>query len=151
MVELLGADVVGEDGRIRKAAMADKIFGNSALLEKINALIHPAAVAEILRRRDLAEKNEKIKLFFVEAALLIENGFDKICDEMWYIYADEEIRRERLRRTRGYSEEKISQIMSRQLSEESFRKNCDFAIDNSGSLTDTCRQIDERLQRAFRA
>ncbi len=100
LVGLLGADIVGADGRIVKGAMADRIFGDRELLAKVNGLIHPAVVAEILRRKELAEKNNKIRLFFVEAALLIENGFDKICDEMWYIYAEEGIRRARLKASR---------------------------------------------------
>lgn len=146
LVALLGKDIVGEDGRIIKPMMADKIFGDSALLEKINALIHPAVVAEILRLRDLAGKNEKIRLFFVEAALLIENGFDKICDEMWYIYAKESVRRERLKASRGYSEEKITAMMARQLPENEFRKNCQVVIDNSASLAESIRQIDQVLE-----
>ena len=151
LVKLLGTDAVAADGQIDKAVMVDKIFARPELLEQVNGIIHPAVREYLLQRLELARNKGETELFFVEAALLIECGYLALVDEMWYIYADEEIRRERLRRTRGYSEEKISQIMSRQLSEESFRKNCDFAIDNSGSLTDTCRQIDERLQRAFRA
>ena len=151
LVKLLGTDAVAADGQIDKAVMADKIFKDRQLLEQVNGIIHPAVREYLLQRLELARNKGETELFFVEAALLIECGYLALVDEMWYIYADEEIRRERLRRTRGYSEEKISQITSRQLSEESFRKNCDFAIDNSGSLTDTCRQIDERLQRAFRA
>jgi len=151
LAELLGQEVLGADGEIDRAAMADRIFANPALLEQVNGIIHPAVREFLLEQLARVRESGEAELFFVEAALLIECGYLALVDEMWYIYADEEIRRERLRRTRGYSEEKISQIMSRQLSEESFRKNCDFAIDNSGSLTDTCRQIDERLQRAFRA
>ncbi len=151
LVKLLGTDAVAADGQIDRAVMADKIFARPRLLEQVNEIIHPAVREYLLERLELARSKGERELFFVEAALLIECGYLALVDEMWYIYADEEIRRERLRRTRGYSEEKISQIMSRQLSEESFRKNCDFVIDNSGSLTDTCRQIDERLQRAFRA
>lgn len=146
LVKLLGTDAVAADGQIDRAVMADKIFARPRLLEQVNEIIHPAVREYLLERLELARNKGETELFFVEAALLIECGYLALVDEMWYIYADEEIRRERLRRTRGYSEEKISQIMSRQLSEESFRKNCDFVIDNSGSLTDTCRQIDERLR-----
>ena len=146
LVELLGREILGEDGRILKAAMADKIFADRDLLARVNGLVHPAVAAEILRKREAAEKNEKILLFFVEAALLIENGFDKICDEMWYIYTRESVRRERLVRTRGYSEEKITAIMGRQLPESEFRKNCQVVIDNSGSLAESIRQIDRVLE-----
>ena len=137
---------MGEDERILKAAMADKIFGNSALLAKVNTLIHPAVISEILHRKEQAEKNNKIQLFFIEAALLIENGFDKICDEMWYIYAKESVRRERLKQSRDYSEEKITAIMEKQLPESEFRKNCSVVIDNSASLSNSIRQIDQILE-----
>lgn len=40
-----------------------------------------------------------MELFFVEAALLIESGYEKIVDEMWYVYAREDVRRRRLSRT----------------------------------------------------
>lgn len=146
LVELLGEDIVGADGRILKAAMADRIFRDRELLEAVNGLIHPAVIAEILRRKELAEKNDKIRLFFVEAALLIENGFDKICDEMWYIFARESVRRERLVSSRGYSGEKITAIMEKQLSESVFRENCQIVIDNSGSLAESIGQIDQILE-----
>lgn len=146
LIEFLGKDIVEKDGHIRKAAMADKIFNNRELLAKVNGLIHPAVTEEILRRMELAEKKEEISLFFVEAALLIENGFDKICDEMWYIYAKESVRRERLRRSRGYSGEKITAIMKKQLSESVFREKCRVVIDNSGPLSESIKQIDQILE-----
>lgn len=146
LTELLGKDILGPDGRILKAEMADRIFGDSKLLAAVNGLVHPAVLKEILGRIEAAKKNGKILLFFVEAALLIENGFDKICDEMWYIYADEKVRRERLAHSRGYSAEKITAIMAKQLAEEEFRKNCQVVIDNSGSLSESIRQIDQVLE-----
>ena len=77
---------------------------------------------------------------------MIEAGYKELVDELWYIYADSKVRKDRLRSTRGYSDEKIEQIMSSQLSEEIFRKECDFVIDNSGSLADSYRQIGEKLE-----
>ena len=82
---------------------------------------------------------------FIEAALLIECGYDKIVDELWYIYADKEVRRQRLKESRGYSDEKIDNIFKNQLSEDKFRSHCKVVIDNSGTLEDTCKQIDRAL------
>ena len=65
---------------------------------------------------------------------------------MWYIYADEKVRRERLKESRGYSEEKIQQIYDSQLNEAEFRKHCQVVIDNGGSLEQTYAQIDEQLE-----
>ena len=146
LLALLGKDIAGEDGRVNRAAVAEKIFGDRKLLEKVNDLVHPAVIAEILRRIKKAEENEKIPLFFVEAALLIESRFGKICNEIWYIYADEDVRRERLRSLRGYSEEKITAVMKSQLPDQVFWENCQTVINNSRSLSESIAQIEHALE-----
>ena len=146
LVELLGADVVGADGEIDKKIMAERIFADEAILLQVNAIVHPAVQMFILEKYEAAQTNKEIELFFVEAALLIEAGYTDLVDELWYVYADEAVRRNRLAMARGYSEEKITQIMDSQLSEEEFREHCDFVIDNSGELVDSYRQIDKKLE-----
>ncbi len=145
LLKLLGRDVAGADGQIDKGAMAARIFGDPALLEQVNDIIHPAVKEFLLERLEAARQAGETELFFVEAALLIEGGYLGLVDEMWYVYADEAVRRQRLKAARGYSEEKISRIMASQLTEKRFRESCDFVIDNSGELAESCRQIDERL------
>ena len=146
MVELMGNGILQEDGTIDRAKMASRIFLEKELLLKVNALVHPAVQTYLLDRVKEARQNPEVELFFIEAALLIETGYKEIADEMWYIYADEKVRRNRLEASRGYTPQKISQIMDKQLSEEAFREACDFMIDNSGTLEDSFRQIDERLE-----
>lgn len=146
LVQLLGEDVLGPDGEIDKAKMAEKIFADEEVLEKVNALIHPAVQIFLLDKLAEAKINPEVELFFVEAALLIEAGYGNLVDEMWYVYADEDIRRARLKASRGYSDEKITSIMLQQLSEDRFRKTCDFVIDNSGLLESSYRQIDKKLE-----
>lgn len=146
LVELLGRDVVGDGGQIDRAAMAGKIFADEVLLQKVNDILHPAVKYFLLERLKEAENRGDVELFFVEAALLIETGYGSLVDEMWYVYADEAVRRERLRQNRGYSGERITNTIRRQLSDEVFRKNSDFVIDNSGSLEESCRQIDKKLE-----
>lgn len=146
LLELLGEDIVGSDGQIDKGKMAERIFADSALLEGVNSIIHPAVKSYLLEQLEKARAKGESELFFVEAALLIECGYRQLVDEMWYIYADENVRRERLRRFRGYSEAKTDSIMRKQLSEQRFRESCDFIIDNSGPLEDSYRQIDRKLE-----
>lgn len=146
LVALLGKEILAADGQIDRGKMADKIFADKGLLKQVNDIVHPAVKDFLLTRLEQAKESGETELFFVEAALLIECGYGKLVDEMWYVYASEEVRRLRLRQARGYSDEKITHIMSGQLDEEIFRKNCDFVIDNSGSLEDSCRQIDKKLE-----
>ena len=134
------------DGQIDRGKMAEKIFADETVLQKVNGIIHPAVKRYLLEHLETAGKRGDVELFFVEAALLIEAGYGELVDEMWYIYATEEVRRERLKLSRGYSDEKVNRILSSQLSDEEFRKNCSFIIDNSGELTDSFKQIDEKLE-----
>lgn len=146
LVEIMGKGVLKPDGTIDRTIMASRIFLERELLLRVNALVHPAVQKYLLNRVKEARENPQIELFFIEAALLIETGYKEIVDEMWYIHADEEVRRKRLALSRGYAPLKITQIMDKQLSEEAFRSASDFIIDNSGTLEESFRQIDERLK-----
>ncbi len=143
--ELLPSGVFYEDGTINRQAMAAEIFRSGELLEKVNQVIHPAVKKLILAEIEDARRKGIFDFFFLEAALLIEDGYLKIVDEMWYIYAREDVRRARLKQSRSYSDEKIDAIMKAQLTEEQFRKYCGTVIDNSAGLEDACRQIDGKL------
>ncbi|MDE5908107.1 MAG: dephospho-CoA kinase [Lachnospiraceae bacterium] len=145
LVRLFSPEILNEDGTIHKGKMAARIFESEELLQKVNELIHPAVKMRILDEIAAARAEGKLDFLFVEAALLIEDGYLDIVDEMWYIYAREEVRIRRLRESRNYTDEKIHAIMKSQLQEEEFRKYCSVVIDNSGDLPAAFRQIDRKL------
>ncbi len=146
LVELLGRGILDESGRIDKKKMSAAIFGDEEKLKAVNDIIHPAVIARIKRICDEERKRNRYDFFFIEAALLIECGFNDYVDEMWYVYADRDVRRKRLKESRGYDDARIDGIMDNQLSDEQFRAGSDFVIDNSNDPEDTIRQIRERLQ-----
>lgn len=145
LVDLLGNDILDKEGFIQKEKMAARIFSNKELLLQVNAIIHPAVMDYILTEIQKEKEAGILDFFFVEAALLIECGYASHVDEMWYVYASDEIRRERLRANRHYSDEKITSIMNGQLKEEDFRKHCQVVIDNSDDFSKTEKQIDKIL------
>lgn len=146
LVELLGNDVLLENGEINKQKMAAKIFNDEEMLSSVNSIIHPAVKEYIIEQITLYKQKDSIDYFFIEAALLIEDGYKQIVDEMWYIYTSESVRRERLKASRGYSDAKIDSILNSQLSDEEFRQNSDFVIDNSYSEQESLSQIIERIK-----
>ncbi len=145
LVRLLGREVLDEQGEIHKGRMAAMIFSDEKLLLQVNAIIHPEVRKYIVRQIELERKKGEAKFFFLEAALLIEEHYDEICDELWYIYAEDSIRISRLMESRGYSRQRALQIMKGQLLEEEFRRGCQFVIDNSGKLETALEQIDRKL------
>lgn len=146
LVSLLGREILEEDGHIHRGRMAERIFRDEGLLERVNAIVHPAVQDFLLERIREARQEGQTELFFIEAALLIECGYGDIVDEMWYIHASEDVRRKRLAESRGYSPEKIEQIMENQLTEDEFRRGSDFVIDNSEAPEESYRQIRRRLE-----
>ncbi|MCR4787814.1 MAG: dephospho-CoA kinase [Lachnospiraceae bacterium] len=145
LVALLSEEILDEDGSIDKKKMSSLIFDNEELLSAVNSIVHPAVKIYILDRIDEARKADDCDFFLLEAALLIECGYNDIVDEMWFVYASDEVRRERLRSSRGYSDEKIDSIMRSQLSDEEFIKGSDFMIDNSFSIENSIMQIEKRI------
>lgn len=133
IVELFGKEILTGDGRLDREEISRRVFRDRELLERLNAIVHPAVKAYIRRAME-KERQAGTPFFIVEAALLLEDKYDEICDELWYIYADERVRRERLRRERNYSDDRIDSIMENQLSEEEFSEHCDFEVDNSGAF-----------------
>ena len=146
LLELLGAGILEADGSIHRGKMAEMIFSDEELLKQVNGIIHPA-VKEYIHEAIQEEEAGNVEVFFLEAALLIEAGYLPWLDELWYIYSDEAIRRERLRANRNYSEEKITQIMAKQLTENEFRKYAQAVIDNSKDFADTAVQLEREAKR----
>ena len=141
LVGLLGQQILNADDTIDKTRMAEIIFGDQKLLERVNEIVHPAVKRYILEQ--IAHEREKgeADYFFIEAALLIEEQYDKIADELWYIHADAAVRERRLAESRHYSPQKTADIMRGQLSEAEFREHCKVVISNNGDLEETYRQI----------
>lgn len=137
----------GEEPPFDKNKLAAVIFSNPVKRCRINAIVHPA-VKEYVKQvyRDEKESGE-LEFLFLEAALLIEEEYDEICDELWYIYTSEENRRKRLKESRGYSDEKINQIFQSQLSEAQFLAAVSVTIDNNGTREETFHQIEKSLRR----
>ncbi len=144
IVEQFGSRILNGDMTVNRQILGRIVREDFSAWEKLNRIVHPR-VKEYVVREIAQAKAEGMEYVFVEAALLIEDHYDVICDELWYIYADEEMRRKRLKENRGYSDGKIDQIFMRQLKDKEFRANCPIVIDNSKDLEYTFSQIRKEL------
>lgn len=147
IVEKFGSSILNGDQTINRTKLGKVVFADEALLKELNKIIHPRVKSHIVSEIAKERAYHRTKYFVVEAALLIEDHYDVICDEMWYIHTDASVRAERLKETRGYDDEKIASICANQKSPEEFRSACQVVIDNSGDLAGTQKQIDEQLGR----
>ena len=140
------ADILDASGEFDRGKLAFVIFSDEKKREKMNGIVHPAVKEYVKEQYRLEKARGQLSCLVLEAALLIEEHYDEICDELWYIYTREEIREARLMESRGYSKEKVQQIFSSQLKEAEYRKHCSVVIDNNEGLEEMQRQIDEAVR-----
>ena len=139
--KLFGKDIVLPDGSYDRKKIADIVFNDKKLLSELNSVIHPAVRQEVLKRIASSEN----RIIVIESAILFETGYDELCDEVWYIFCDENERIRRLAESRNYSEEKSRAIIKSQKDDGFFRAAADYVIDNSKDTDKTKEQIRKRM------
>ena len=142
-----GDTLILPDGQLNRPLIARLIFSDPEALASLNQMVHPAVKEAICS--DIEARRGKEPIYLIEAALLIEDGYDAICDELWYIYADPKVRIARLMASRNYSEDKCLRIMDNQASDDYYRAHTRYTIDNTGTMEDTRAQIRKILPKSF--
>ena len=147
IVEYFGRDILMDDGEIDRKKLADHVFNNKEALEKLNSMTHPYVKDEIRKLIAEAEASGECRVVALESAILLECGYEDICDEFWYVYTKPEIRRQRMKETRNYSDEKVDSVMRNQQPDEVFFEQCSFVIKNNTTLSDVYAQLKEKLDQ----
>lgn len=148
ILQLFGREILDFDGEIDRRKLGGIVFSDREKLERLNRIVHPAVKETIQDRIRLSQAEQPKRDIVIEAALLLEDHYDRICDTIWYIYSDMEIRRRRLKELRGYSEEKIAAVIKNQLSEERFQTQCNDVIFNDTTEEELIWQIENCLKKS---
>ena len=146
IVDTFGREILVKEApyAIDRAKFAQIVFADKGKLEQLNAITHPAVKTWI--RKDIEEKRKQdIRIYVIEAALLIQDGYKEICDEIWYIYADEATRTKRLMAQRGYTRERCQAMFRSQDAEVYYRTYADFTINNQFDYENSSKQLKDRL------
>ena len=146
IVDTFGREILAKEApyAIDRAKFAQIVFADKGKLEQLNAITHPAVKTWI--RKDIEEKKKRdIQIYVIEAALLIQDGYKEICDEIWYIYADEATRTKRLMAQRGYTRERCQAMFRSQDGEVYYRTYADFTINNQFDYENSSKQLKDRL------
>ena len=138
-IEQLFGKEVYQDGVYQTALVAQRVFADKSLLAKLNAIVHPAVKADILR---WAENMNHPTLCFVECAILYQAGFDTLCDKVVVVTAPEEVRLQRAVVRDHSTIEKVRARMRAQEVEKDIER-ADLIVNNDGKteITAICLQI----------
>ena len=129
LIKEFGEEIL-EDGYISRAKLSGIAMRTESSRKRLNELTHPLVQQEVERELERLSKEAFRGVAIIEAALLIEAGYKSICDFLWYVHAPLDDRVRRMKEKRGYSDEKIANILAGQLSEEVFFAEADVVIEN---------------------
>lgn len=127
---------------INRQALGQIVFADQAQLRRLEALVHPAVRQYILAWLE-TQQQLQTKVVVIDAIKLIESGYPAMCDAVWVVSADPAIQLARLIEHRGMSEAEALLRINAQNSQADKIAHADVVIDNSGSLADTRRQVEQ--------
>jgi dephospho-CoA kinase len=139
-----GPGILRADGEIDRRRLGEIVFRDPAALRDLEAIVHPAVLAEIQQRVLACPDAPAI---VIEAIKLIESGFARACDSLWVVTCPEPEQVRRLMEDRGLTEEEARMRIRAQPPQEEKVRQADVVIDNSGDLEATRRQVEAAWRR----
>ena len=125
LIALFGEEAY-KDNLLNKPFIANKIFNDAQLLNKINSIVHPKVGHHFNRWL----KKQKGEYVIKESAILFESGGDAYCDFTILVTAPKDVRIKRVIERDNTSKEKVQAIIDSQLSDTIKRDKADFIIEN---------------------
>jgi len=150
VVREFGIDILDSYGNVDRTALGEIVFADEERREKLNSILHPR-IREIIEKWFAAlDQPGGPELAIVEAALIIEAGFNQNLDKLIVCWCRRAQQVERLLE-RGLTEEQALQRIAAQMPMEEKRSLADETVDCSGTLEETERAVEVVVKRLMDA
>ena len=139
VVKEFGDGVLLPDEEIDRKKLGSIVFNDPVQLAKLNEIMHPRMgqmVANIIEGLDA-------EVVVVEAALLLEAGWDALVDEVWCTGASEDVVIDRLKARNGLNEEEAQKRINAQMSVDERKSRSQVMIENNGDLAQLTTVIEQ--------
>ncbi len=144
-----GAQILNPNKEINRKFLADIVFADKTLLNKLNKIVHPQVFLEEKKQITQIIQNNSNAIIILDIPLLIETGHHKQMDRVIVVSVSQEKQTQRLL-ANGLTYKQIKTRLSAQLPLEEKIKHADFIIDNNGSLNQTYRQVEDIFRELVR-
>ncbi len=151
VVRRFGREILNPDGAVNRSRLAEAAFGTPGgsppRVKELNEIVHPAVIARENEWMQEIGRRDPNAIAIVEAALILEAGAADRFDRLIVVTCHPDQRILRFAQRLGISEDaaraEVTRRMAAQMSDEEKIKAADFVIDNSGSLDETERQVEQ--------
>jgi len=149
VVDRFGADVLAEDGRVRRPVLAERVFGptagHDAALRDLEAIVHPRVRARVeARLADVraAEPADRPAVVVLDVPLLMQAGWDGFCDRLVVVSCVDDVRQRRLDARGWPADQRAARERAWSRGERPPAPEKTVVVDASGSMAYTQSQVD---------
>jgi dephospho-CoA kinase len=146
IVKRWGRDLLDEHGEIVRRKLGAIVFGDKAQRRELEALVHPWIKHRIAEGIAKAQNDPDVRFIVLDAAIMLEAGWNDICTYLVFIDAPREVRLKRVLEQRGWSAQELEAREQAQLALTKKAAQADHILDNSAELPHLSRQIDDLLR-----
>jgi dephospho-CoA kinase len=134
-----------EGGNVDRQRLAQSLIENPAGFQRLEAIVHPMVLAA--ERAFLQAEAAKVApVAVLEIPLLLETGGERRVDVVVVVSAPADKQRERVMQRPGMTEEKLAQVLARQMPDAEKRARADFVVDTGGTFAETEAQVDRIIE-----
>ncbi len=145
-----GDSIFFGNGRLNRQALAAIAFQDESKTQRLNRIVHPRMVAEIIEQIEKARESGRYQVIVVDAALIYELNLEHMFDAVVVVGARMGKRIQRIKKRDGISSREISDRIQKQIPIEDKMKWGDFVIENNGTLKELeaqARKVYESLKK----
>jgi dephospho-CoA kinase len=142
-----GLAILDSAGEIDRRRLGGIVFAESCERHALEALVFPWIERRITEEITAAQANPAVVFIVLDAAIMLEAGWNQCCDRLVYVDAPRATRLQRLLEQRGWTEKEVQARESAQMPLSEKASRADDVVDNSGLPEEVDRQVADLLHR----
>lgn len=147
VVEAFGEQVFGDDGNIDRRVLGAEVFGAPERLAQLTGIVWPEILAMAEAEMDAVAGRDPQRIIVLEAAVLLEAGWERVVDEVWAVIVAPEVAKQRGAARDGMSPDDVQRRIDAQMSNDERRARAHVVIDNSGDTETLLALVDREWLR----
>lgn len=141
-----GDEVLGEEGKLDRKKLASVVFSDEEKKSLLQSIVTDRVIEEIKKKKSEAH-TDGTRVLFIDAPLLFECGAENMCDCVWLVTAEDDIRIKRVMLRDGATRAEVEARIRNQMSQSDKMKLADEVINNSGRPGDLRIQVEKLLEK----
>jgi len=146
VVKCFGNEILNPDGSVNRTALGRIVFVDAEKLKQLNEISHPIIAEMIQKEFEKSVSDSNGGIVFLEAALLIEANWYKVCGHIWVVSLDPSVALHRLQERDNLSETEAKLRVGAQLDQEERLAYADVVLLNEGTPEELFTQTQQALR-----